>query len=130
MALRSFTYADFEETRTLLVKEINHILTDRGKRLLLSFKSGEPLWGLSDTIQLQKLPAVQWKLTNVRKLLNDDPAKHAHLLEKLRVALYGIHSIDARVPLSILQTKTSTYQCISIVTTVSQQSMQYKNNAA
>lgn len=89
MAFTPFTYADFEETRTLLVKEINRILTDRDKRLLLSFKSGEPLWELSDAIQLQKLPAVQWKLTNIRKLLNDNPAKHAHLLEKLRVALYG-----------------------------------------
>jgi predicted nucleotidyltransferase component of viral defense system len=88
MAFSPFTYADFEETRTLLVKQINRILTEKDKRFLLSFKSGEPLWELSDTTQLQQLPAVQWKLANIRKLLSDNPAKHVKALEKLQAALH------------------------------------------
>lgn len=87
MALKPFTYADFEKTRILLIETIHNKLTDRDRSLLRSFKAGEPDWSLSDIATLQHLPAVKWKLSNIRKLLKDNPTKHANLLEKLRVAL-------------------------------------------
>jgi hypothetical protein len=87
MALRPFHYADFEKTRKRLLKELHRILTDNDKQLLLSFKSGEPDWNLSDIEQLKNLPAVQWKLIHIRKLKKDNPKKHAALFKKLRDVL-------------------------------------------
>jgi hypothetical protein len=37
-------------------------------RFLLSFKIGNPDWNLTDTKQLQHLPAVKWKLKYIQTL--------------------------------------------------------------
>jgi len=87
MALKPFTYADFEKTRIRLIKEIHSTLTDRDKQLLLSFKTGEPDWSLSSIEQLENLPAVKWKLQNIIKLKKENPVKHAHLLKLLEKVL-------------------------------------------
>lgn len=79
MALKSFSYVDFEE--------IHRILNNSDKQLLLSFKAGEPNWDLSTIEQLKNLPAVKWKLENIKKIKRDNPKRHAVLLNRLKDVL-------------------------------------------
>ena len=87
MASRPFTYDDFEIARNRLVTEINRLLTAGDKQLLRSFKVGDPDWGLSGTEQLQHLPAVKWKLQNIRKFKEADARKHSVMLGRLEKVL-------------------------------------------
>ncbi|MDB2415180.1 nucleotidyl transferase AbiEii/AbiGii toxin family protein [Rickettsiales bacterium] len=87
MTIAPFTYADFEETRERLIKEILDILTEKDKQLLLSIKSGNPDWSLSSIEELQNLPAVKWKLQNIRKLRDQDSKGHGAMLQKLESVL-------------------------------------------
>jgi hypothetical protein len=83
----SFSYSDFEATREHLVAEINRILTDNDRKFLLSFKAGEPQWGLYPIEGLQEMSAVKWKLLNIKRLLSKDETKHGEQLELLRKRL-------------------------------------------
>ena len=83
-----FTYDDFVATRTRLVAELPARLTDRDRNFLLSFKSGDPDWQLSPAPGIESLPAVQWKLQNIRKLLSNK-RKHATQFAALEKALGG-----------------------------------------
>jgi len=79
----SFSYEDFEATRERLVKDIHHSLTEDDRRLLISFKEGAPEWFLYPLKGLQDMPAVQWKLQNVRKLMSNAD-KHKRQLDRLK----------------------------------------------
>jgi len=87
MTLKPFSYQDYEDTRIKLVSEINGLLTDNDKKLLLSFKSGNPDWNLSKISALPNLPAVKWKLQNIHKLQANDKKKHEIMLDNLRTFL-------------------------------------------
>ena len=87
MIFSSFSYDDYESTRKQLVQEIHSRLTDDEKLFLLSFKKGEPEWNLFPIEELSRMPAVQWKLMNIQKLIRDDPDKHAEQIDKLKEAL-------------------------------------------
>ena len=50
-------------------------------RFLLSMKQGEPDWEVLGIPHLRDLPALQWKLQNIRRMNAD---KRAKMLEKLR----------------------------------------------
>ena len=47
-------------------------------------KTGEPEWGLLGLPGIERLPALQWKLENIRKM---DKAKRAEMVEKLKKVL-------------------------------------------
>lgn len=87
MAFLPFTYDDYEATRQRLVAQLGAALTADDKALLLSFKAGEPDWKLSGMAELERLPAVQFKLANIRKLKVAKSAKHANALAALRAVL-------------------------------------------
>jgi predicted nucleotidyltransferase component of viral defense system len=87
MAFLPFTYEDYETTRQSLVALLNAAITSDEKALLLSFKAGEPDWKLSHIAELERLPAVQFKLANIRKLKAANPVKHAAAFEILRAHL-------------------------------------------
>ena len=87
MSERPFTYEDFEATREQLVTDIHGHLSEHDKQLLLGFKNGEPDWNLFPVDGARKLPAVQWKLSNIQKLKTHNPSKHAEQLEQLQKAL-------------------------------------------
>lgn len=82
----SFSYDDFESTRERLVKEIHHSLTIDDRKLLVSFKEGMPEWSLYPLDGLENMPSVQWKLQNVRKLMNN-AEKHTQQLNRLKKCL-------------------------------------------
>ncbi|MFY0696732.1 MAG: nucleotidyl transferase AbiEii/AbiGii toxin family protein [Balneola sp.] len=72
-----FTYEDFELTRDRLINEIIKSLTDEDKAFLMSFVEGQPKWDLYPHQKLKELPAIQWKLKNIRKLIEVNPEKNA-----------------------------------------------------
>jgi predicted nucleotidyltransferase component of viral defense system len=87
MALVPFTYDEFEKTRTTLCTLILSSLTEAERLFLLSFKRGNPDWNLLPTKTVSQLPAVTWKLTNIKKLLTSKPKKHQLLLKNLEQVL-------------------------------------------
>lgn len=68
MSIQAVTVEQLEQTRKAMIDAIRHQLTDDHKDFLLSFKSGEPEWRLLKHDHAQELPAVRWKLQNVRRL--------------------------------------------------------------
>jgi len=72
------------DTREILVKTINKGLTSKEKDFILSIKQGQPNYSLMPFDHLDDLPALKWKLINIRKM---DKNKHAKMLDKLASAL-------------------------------------------
>jgi len=56
------------EARDALIKAVNSSLTMAERRFLLSIKDGEPEWDLICGAQFAEMPAIQWKLANIRKM--------------------------------------------------------------
>lgn len=86
MALMPVTVKELEQTRETMISLILTKLTERQRQFLMSFKRGEPDWGFLNLTGVAGLPAVQWKLQNVRRMTT---AKHEQALERLRLVLYG-----------------------------------------
>lgn len=74
------------QTRGQLITEVNRNLTEPHKQFLLSLKKGEPEWGLLNRAGIEKLPAIQWKLHNIRSMSRQ---KHRAALAKLEKVLNG-----------------------------------------
>jgi len=72
------------DTREQLVNTIHLDLDENERRFLLSLKRGEPEWAALGIEHLENLPAVQWKLLNVR---NMDDGKRKAALAKLEQVL-------------------------------------------
>lgn len=87
MTLEPFSYENFEATRIRLINEIKRSLTDKDKNFLLSFKKGEPEWDLFDAPKLREMPAIKWKLLNIRKLIQSNMQKHTESLKALEKEL-------------------------------------------
>lgn len=71
-------------TREKLIETIHSQLTNNEKEFLLSIKEGEPRYDLMPFQNLDKLPALNWKLKNIKLM---DSKKHNHMLEKLKRTL-------------------------------------------
>jgi predicted nucleotidyltransferase component of viral defense system len=82
-----FSYDDFENTRAVLIDTIQKRLTDDEKKFLLSFEMGEPDWKLFPHSVLKDLPAIKWKLLNIKKVKNDNPKKHEQMVSDLKKTL-------------------------------------------
>lgn len=63
MALMPVTVKELEETRETMISLIRSKLTEPQRQFLLSFKRGEPEWGLLNLTGINELPAIQWKTT-------------------------------------------------------------------
>lgn len=84
MSLQAVTVDELDEARAKMIQKIRRQLTEKHKAFLLSFKSGDPDWSLLKHTAASELPAVQWKLRNIRKMT---PARRAQALEKLEGTL-------------------------------------------
>lgn len=71
------TVEELAETRGRLLSDIRARLDDNAKRFLLSLHDGEPDFGVIGLPQAADLPAVRWKLLNLKKLSAENPDKHA-----------------------------------------------------
>lgn len=72
--------AELVEIQRRLPEELVSQLDEDERAFLLSMKRGEPDWTRLGFNRLEQLPALQWKLRNIRKM---DPAKHREMLERL-----------------------------------------------
>lgn len=87
MTAETFTYEDYEAVREQLVYEINKSLSDDDKTFLITFKKGKPQWNLLKWGNLQKFPAIKWKLQNIQTLAKNNHAKHVEMLKSLEDTL-------------------------------------------
>jgi predicted nucleotidyltransferase component of viral defense system len=72
---------ELQQVQRNLAPSLVKLLDNDEKEFLISLKSGEPDWNLLGIDHLAQLPALQWKLINIRKMTK---ANHAASLEKLK----------------------------------------------
>jgi hypothetical protein len=72
------------ETRKNMIHLLNSAMTESERRFLLSFKSKDPDWSLLGVGGVSELPAVRWKLINLR---NMPVEKHQQMLQLLTAVL-------------------------------------------
>jgi predicted nucleotidyltransferase component of viral defense system len=72
------------DTREILIKTINQDLSNNEKDFIFSMKKGDPDYSLMPFDHLDDLPALKWKLMNIRKM---DKNKHTKMLNKLAFTL-------------------------------------------
>jgi hypothetical protein len=58
-----------------LIAELQKSLSPQERQFLLSLACAEPDWSLLDVEHLELLPAIRWKLQNLRQLAKKNPAK-------------------------------------------------------
>ncbi|MBN1282884.1 MAG: nucleotidyl transferase AbiEii/AbiGii toxin family protein [Proteobacteria bacterium] len=75
------TCDDLIATRDAFLKELLGSLTLVERQFLLSIKKGEPEWDLMGLDGIDRLPALQWKIQNVRRMPRE---KNVRELTKLR----------------------------------------------
>ena len=73
--------------RTIIRKKHQQKRTKNNKKLILSFETGDPNWSLFPNKVLKNLPAIKWKLLNIRKLKDNNPIKHKDIIQKLTSTL-------------------------------------------
>ena len=81
MTLDPLPLAALEIARERLIEKINRDLTNAEREFLLSMKQLAPRWDLLGIPGLERLPGLQWKLHNLRKM---DPAKRLTAEQLLR----------------------------------------------
>lgn len=77
-------YEDLVAAREALIETLRKDVTDAEKDFLVSLKEGQPKWDLLGLEGIEKLPAIQWKLMNIRQMKKE---KHAAELAKLKSTL-------------------------------------------
>ncbi|MBU0489371.1 MAG: nucleotidyl transferase AbiEii/AbiGii toxin family protein [Bacteroidetes bacterium] len=87
MTFIDFSYDDYEKVRADLLKKIHGRLDKNSVDFLLSFESGEPDWALCPVEKIKELPAVKWKLLNIKKLIDTNPDKQKLQLRNFREQL-------------------------------------------
>lgn len=76
------------ELRRRLFSELPEALTADHRNFLLGLVRGEPDWKLMACPHLQELPAIRWKLENLARLKQSNPAKFALQAEELANRLH------------------------------------------
>ncbi len=84
MAAEEIPYEDLIKARDVLIGLLQKDLTDNEKTFLVSLQSGEPDWNVMGIKGIEKLPAIQWKLTNIKKI---NAKKGSELLAMLKKSL-------------------------------------------
>ncbi len=75
------THRELIQARDTLITQIKTSLTRDEKLFLLSIKEGAPKWELSGVKDIDKFPAIQWKLVNVNKMSGKKRSQAAELLK-------------------------------------------------
>ena len=73
-------------TLPLLVREVHAAMTDADRRFLLALKEGTQDWGDFILPEVERLPAIQWKMLN---LARTQPSKRRQASAKLEKVLFG-----------------------------------------
>jgi predicted nucleotidyltransferase component of viral defense system len=81
MAFQEISYAELIESAKKLVTELHKKLTAKHREFLISFKRLEPKWELLRESHIAQLPAVKWKILNLKRLPNEKRQQQLALLE-------------------------------------------------
>ena len=84
--------AALEQTRTELINALQAQLTETDAQFLLSFKQGQPDWGLFEIPEAAQLPAIKWKSLNIQKLASNKQKHEEQLVELKRVLSQWLES--------------------------------------
>ncbi len=84
MTFRDVEYEELVEIREKMIHTLNVTMREDEKDFLLSVKQGGPRWDLLPIKGIDQLPAIQWKLMNIRKM---NRTRHALALNKLKRVL-------------------------------------------
>ena len=82
MANVEVTLSELKTVRSNLIDSIHSGLTKKEKNFLLSFKGMKPQWELLGLEGIENLPAVKWKLHNLKKMDSDKREEQLQLLKK------------------------------------------------
>ncbi len=81
MTNEEISHVELEITRDNLIEKINKSLSQKEKYFILTVKQGKPEWDLFDLKGIENLPAVKWKLLNIKRMSKQ---KHDEALKRLR----------------------------------------------
>jgi hypothetical protein len=79
-----------ERTQERVISQLPRALTQHHRDFLLSLVRAEPVWDLMPFSNLQHLPALQWKLLNLRKLKARDAGRFSAQYEELAERFRGV----------------------------------------
>jgi len=79
---------DLVATRQKMIKILHEELSVSERNFLLSLVSAEPQWDLIAVPHLKCLPGIRWKLQNIKKLKETQPAKFAKQIADLHNLLF------------------------------------------
>lgn len=71
------------EVREKLIDDIQSRLDGAISEFLMTLQAGQPNFELIDLPDAAELPAIQWKVRNLRRLIESNPDKHAKQLKQL-----------------------------------------------
>ena len=80
----SVTQEELVRVRSHLTQLILKGFTENERKFLISLKTGLPDWSLMSIQGIEKLPAILWKLENIKKIPDSNRKK---LIEKLKIIL-------------------------------------------
>ncbi|QQR89807.1 MAG: hypothetical protein IPJ88_16780 [Myxococcales bacterium] len=75
---------DLLQTRERLIGHVQKALTDQDRVFLLSFKNRTPDWSLLELKGVNELPAVKWKLVNLKRMKAE---QHTEAMSRLKTIL-------------------------------------------
>jgi hypothetical protein len=84
MAREPVTLDELLAARERLRSELPAALTQEHKRFLLSLVQAEPEWDAAPCIHLSEMPAIRWKIENLRRLQRSNPAKFQQQSDELQ----------------------------------------------
>lgn len=87
MTFKPVTLSQLEQVRTQLISDIQSRMIDNTAVFLRTLIDGEPDFNAIGLPAAAELPAVQWKLKNVRILRENNPEKHARQRADLEALL-------------------------------------------
>jgi len=77
---------ELEDTRRQMVKQVRQMLSDEDKQFLLAVKQGKADWSKFPLPEVERLPAIQWKLQNLDRM---DKVKRQQAIIRLEKVLYS-----------------------------------------
>lgn len=84
MADREITLEELVQVRKKVISTVRSSLTLPERSFLLSIKKGIPQWDFLEIPGIEHLPAIQWKLVNIKRM---EKKKHKAAIEKLTKVL-------------------------------------------
>lgn len=84
MAFNPVSLNEMIEIWKIVIKKLHYDFTEKEREFILSFKRKSPQWELFPVKGIQHLPAVKWKMVNLKKM---NAQKHKKALKKLEDVL-------------------------------------------